>query len=103
MHSPDGCIPDFLNAMDGKSPFEVHAAAEAEKREALRRSEDPGVYRAGMLYYVEQLRALQYFIVNGSRPRGLSDEEFRLFQTLAAAWVERGQVSPSVLEAFNGK
>jgi hypothetical protein len=56
MHSPDRCIIDFVNAVSNKSPFGVHAAAEAEKRSRPRglRDEEFAAFRPLAMEWVQR-------------------------------------------------
>lgn len=54
----------------------------------------------GSMVYVDQIGAFLFWMHNGMRPAGASEEDFQLYRIVAEKLVEKGQFKPTVLEMF---
>ncbi len=80
------------------SRYEIAKEAQAE----IKRTESRSIRAAGSSDQVRFLRSLMFFLLSvvKVRPARLSDDEFQILLPLAQHLVDRGDLSPDILELF---
>ena len=62
--------------------------------------ESRSIRPVGSSDYAEFLRVLVFFLQSGDMPNNISDDDFQLLLPLAQHLVDRGDLSPDILESF---
>ena len=95
---------EFLDAMVGKDYREILVAADRECAAAESRSYGvngaPRARKMGSTDYARSLKSFLFFLQNGVRPAGASDQEFAKYRPICEALVEKKQFKPSALDIF---
>ncbi|MBN1618499.1 hypothetical protein JW887_04100 [Candidatus Dojkabacteria bacterium] len=87
---------DFLESLQGKDIFEIHAITNNEYRECDKlKTRFPEYVR-----YVEYIGEFLFFVNTGVRPCNISFEEFLLYKPICENLVETGSLKKEVLELF---
>lgn len=105
MISRDLRFDEFLHAMRGRDFGDVMEAAmkeSAEAQQAHRNVPRRTMSKRPALNYYEQLSSLVFFLRNGVKPAGLSNEDFKRIQPLCEEWIAKGQMNNAVLDLFQG-
>jgi hypothetical protein len=97
-------IKEFLEAMLGKDFNEIFILAEQEAFDAEIRSFNvknaPKTREKGSVTYSRKVGNFLFFLRQGIRPSGASDEEFSLYRPICEDLVEKQEFQPTVLDLF---
>ncbi|MDD0995312.1 hypothetical protein M5G20_05445 [Pseudomonas sp. TNT2022 ID1044] len=98
---------DFIQRAIGLGYHEIVVMAHREATEAERgTSKVKGSVRkrnAGALEYAAFLKGVIFFLQSGTKPLGLSDQQFMSIRPLAVDLVKRGIFDQKILDAFQQK
>lgn len=85
---------EFIESVKNKRYSEIVNATEHEIYDT-ERSPGPDSQR-----YIESLRTFRSFMLSGTKPAGISDEDFQLYRVVCENLVAKQQFSPEVLKIF---
>ncbi len=94
---------EFLDKVKDMRLMEIISFGSREGTKADRASHGRGgklAREAGSLEYVQQVGKLLFFLQNGQRAGGTSNEEFEKYKLIVEALVNKGESKPEILDLF---
>jgi len=104
MNSQTFDVKIFISAMEGRRLKDVIEAIRKEVSEvhdlSFRSASGTRAQRSGSIEYLQDLKALEFFLRSNVKPSGLREDVFQLFKPLCKSLVEMDELVPQFLRHF---